>query len=551
MPPTGNISWPNFIAFNGRLTTTTFRTPDNGKVEEAAIQFTQWLREIRQNPLNYGFSNQPIDYAGAVTRLLDVFFLADDGLKRFSTGPPPPLQGGQAVALPIMVPYGNGQGDQMGIVDGPSALGYMFSVVNPPQGVIPTWQDYFLPLTVLYAWAVYLAYIQFRHAPSLVEPNIEAVPRMSCVMYLQRQNNVPPYHFFLGHTKARATNASDEFANDERDNRLCLEYRAQMVFNAAQLGNPPLPEASGKWAIRMRETLFEVLPGVIQPVLPAEDFRQQVFADMANNPNIQALLPQPPPEFPGPVDSLTDLQKLLMAVGVGLWVNAGTPMTWPPSNMASNNRLKHPFTQSAMQAAIDNLINAQIGGANAQQLAPLWISLIKLYIIPRIRVPDASPADPADPPPPTNPIFLPGKYAPDAPGMDLLVETIAAGLYTEYMGRLNVKLSKVVQLCRGHRTPGLILAQDIALEQKWISRFRRNVTEDYGRCAETYPASAISNLFWNGQNAYNVANEGPNIRGFALQTRVIGKGAAELGLLDQVFDTNRLDQISIRIQGIK
>ncbi|KAF7557604.1 hypothetical protein G7Z17_g525 [Cylindrodendrum hubeiense] len=403
-----------------------------------------------------------------------------------------------------------------------------------------TWQNYFLPLTVLYAWAVYLAYIQFVGAPLLVRPNIEAVPRMTCVMYLQRQDNSLPPYFFLGHTKARATNAPDEFATDERDNSLCLDYRAQMVFNAAQFGNPPLPEAARIWDERMRETLFEVLPGVTAPLLPVEDFRQEVFAGMANDPIIQnllqALIPIVPPGFPGPVDNLKDLQKLLVAVAQVSWANAGTPMAWPsPSNMASTLRLKRPLTQEGMETAINDLINAQIAGQNDQQLAPLWIRLIKLYIIPLIFVP------PSIPP---NPTFEAGKYAPHAPGMVVLVNALAVGLHTAYSVRLNIKLRRVVQLCRGHRTPGLNSAQEIALEQKWITKFRRNVTEDYGRCAETYPASAISELFWNGPDAYNTADEGPKIRGFALQTQVIGKGAAELRLLDQVFDTNQLDQMS-------
>lgn len=49
-------------------------------------------------------------------------------------------------------------------------------------------------------------------------------------------------------------------------------------------------------------------------------------------------------------------------------------------------------------------------------------------------------------------------------------------------------------------------------------------------------------LFWNGE--YNTAVEGPQIRGFALETQVIGRGAAELRLLDEAFDTDQLDAMS-------
>ncbi|TKW56003.1 hypothetical protein CTA1_11387 [Colletotrichum tanaceti] len=208
-----NISWPNFAAFNDQLTVATFRTPPNGDLALAASNFTDWLDQIRQNPANFGFA---LAYQAPVVDLLNTFFPAGGRPRRFSTGPPPQAQGGQAVAHPIMVPYGNAQ---MGIVDGPTALGYIFSVVSPPAGPQPTWQDYFLPLAALYSWAVYLAYICSLGAQV---PDIEAVPRMTCVTYLERQS-LPPY-FFLGQTKTRASTNPEEWARDELDNRLCLNY---------------------------------------------------------------------------------------------------------------------------------------------------------------------------------------------------------------------------------------------------------------------------------------------------------------------------------------
>ncbi|KAM0084889.1 hypothetical protein ACKRZS_002836 [Fusarium odoratissimum] len=524
MAQPANISWPNFVAFNGQLTVATFQTPAIGGVAQAAIEFADWLDQIRQNPGNFGFA---LTYQAPVVQLLDTFFPAGNRARRFNTGPPPPMQGGQAVALPVMVPYGNAQ---MGIVDGPTALGYMFSVVSPPAGLDPRWQNYFLPLTVLYSWAVYLAYINFLGAPPTVLPDIEAVPRMTCVMYLEQQKLAP--YFFLGQTKARAGRFTAEWAQDELDNRLCLNYRAQLVFNAAQFGNPPLPDASEEWQLRMRDTLFEILPGADGPLLNVEDFRQQVFSGWQNNQNIQALFPLPV-GFVGAINTLADLQRLLVALGITAWANAGTPMTWTPGNTASANRLRNGHTQQAMQNALDALVNARIAGQTPLQMTPLWIELLELYIKPVIRVPPNTLP---------NPTFPPGDYAPDAPGMAALVNGIATGLYAILTIPLNIKLQKAVQLCRGHSTPGLIAANEIAREQFWIARFRRNLTEDYGRCAETYPASAISQLFWNG--AYNTAVQGPEIRGFALETQVIGRGAAELRLLDQTFDTDQLDAMS-------
>ncbi|TKW56001.1 hypothetical protein CTA1_11385 [Colletotrichum tanaceti] len=268
-------------------------------------------------------------------------------------------------------------------------------------------------------------------------------------------------------------------------------------------------------------------------LLAVEDFGQRVFSDWANDQAIRALSPPPPPGFVGAMDTLADLQRLLLAVGVAAWANTATPMTWNPGKMASNKRLRTARTLQALQNALDALVNAQIANQTPPQMAPLWITLLGLYIVPVVRVPDNAPPSAT---------FPPGGFAQDAPGMTALVNGIATGLYAIFSVPLHTKLRKVVQLCRGHSTPGLVAANEIAREQHWIAKFRRDLTEDYGRCAETYPASAISRLFRDG--AYDTAVRGPQIRGFALETRVVGRVAAELRLLDQAFDTEQLDAMS-------
>jgi hypothetical protein len=214
----------------------------------------------------------------------------------------------------------------MGIVDGPSAMGYIFSVASPAHGLNPTWRNCFLPLSVLYSWAMYLAYIRFICGPPLPRRDVYWIPYMTYVMYVERSDR-PPL-FFLGHFKAMISKKSPEWAVDEKENPLCLDYRAQMIYNAAELGSPPLPEAEENRPARMREALFETLPGEKASLLPMEGFRKELFAGIAKNETIQRVLPARPIRFVGEKESLKDLQRLLVAVSVASWGAAGTPITW-------------------------------------------------------------------------------------------------------------------------------------------------------------------------------------------------------------------------------
>lgn len=282
-----NMSWPGFAACNGKLTVVdTFRTLNSGQIQRAQSNLRNWLDQIRLHPENFGFSSE---FQGPVIRLLDTFFPSTGRVRRFSTGRPPLLQSGPAVALPVMVPYGNGQDGQMSIVDGPSAMGYIFSVASPPHGLNSGWWNCFLPLNILYSWAMYLADIRFICGSPLPRRDVYWVPYMTCLMYVERSDR-PPLSF-LGHPKAMASKKSPGWAVDEKENRLCLDYRAQMIYNAAELGSPSLPLAAENWPARMREALIETLPGEKASLVPMEEFRKELFAGLAKNETIERVLP--------------------------------------------------------------------------------------------------------------------------------------------------------------------------------------------------------------------------------------------------------------------
>ncbi|KAM0425911.1 hypothetical protein ACHAPT_008849 [Fusarium lateritium] len=508
-----NIDWTGFSAFANTLSVASLSTPQAGpnleaRIATAAANFRTWLDNVRNNPQAHGFSNAPVNYAEAVVRLLDAFFPAGGRAVLFNTGPPPPALGGPPVIQPIMVPFGAVPNGQIGISDGASALGYLFSVVSYPQNLQPTWENYFLPLTVLYSWSVYLAFITY--GPNM-PVKIDAVPNMSCIMYLPRGNS-PPY-FFLGHTKAREANAP----NDKRDNANCLHYRASLIQRAAQTGGrPPIPKPTDQLKQQMKSVFFENLPGKVTFDANAEVFLKPVFQDFAN--------------APGGKTSLKDIQQVLMNEIKDEYAVSSTPMTWRPNNIASVTRLWNTLTAEKMASAVSELVEAYLEDEDREEL---WITLLKAYISPRITVPRIDGV---------NPSFDPEKPVPIPPVSQLTINALVDAFFADHKDVLEAKLSKIIQLCQGIPTEGLVGATEIAREQRWIDQFRKDVTDDYGRCAETLCAYGISNVFY--PQTFVTATDGPAVRGIALETRKLGQGAAELNLFGTGFDTDAMEEIS-------
>lgn len=133
-----------------------------------------------------------------------------------------------------------------------------------------------------------------------------------------------------------------------------------------------------------------------------------------------------------------------------------------------------------MQPAVSALVTAHMGNQNTQQA---WIAVLEAYIGPRILVPAV---------PNLNPLFVPGQLVPVPTVSQQAILALATAFYTQNQVALDIKLTKVAQLCQGIQTHGLVGATDVAREQKWINTFRKDITDDYGRCAETLPAYGVS-----------------------------------------------------------
>jgi len=121
-------------------------------------------------------------------------------------------------AVPVMVTFGAAQ---IGINDGPSALGFIFSIANPPATALPqlrTFENYALPLLALYSRCLYLAYIK---------NGVAYVPKMSCGMYASGLN---PFPLLLGSTYVTSSSNSQRQAFEEGLRQMMNRWRRQSVI---------------------------------------------------------------------------------------------------------------------------------------------------------------------------------------------------------------------------------------------------------------------------------------------------------------------------------
>ena len=90
----------------------------------------------------------------------------------------------EPVADPLLVQFGASDPlETLELVDGPSALAYLFSIATPVAQ--PTWQNYYLPMLVLLSKCLYLAFIGNEGDETT---RITGVPFMSCVTFVETEN---------------------------------------------------------------------------------------------------------------------------------------------------------------------------------------------------------------------------------------------------------------------------------------------------------------------------------------------------------------------------
>ncbi|PON20332.1 hypothetical protein TGAM01_v210774, partial [Trichoderma gamsii] len=173
---------------------------------------------------------------------------------------------------PVTVPWGPNNQD-LKIIDGPTALGYIFSVATPPNGA--TYDNYLVPLQAIYSRCLYLAYIRKIGVPRPVN-NATNVPVMSSCIYFRDAGN--QLWFLLGstYTLTYAANGSNK-ADHNAKRRLMNGWRREQILDPALQSYNPNHYLPSK-------------PYVLPPVLElavAEAIWLSLFnVDLGNNPAI-------------------------------------------------------------------------------------------------------------------------------------------------------------------------------------------------------------------------------------------------------------------------
>jgi hypothetical protein len=120
-------------------------------------------------------------------------------------------ESGRHVIEPITVQFGS-DNEPLELVDGGSALGYMFSIAQAPVGA--DWHTYWLQLLILFSKCLYLAFTAHSF-PHDIEGNISRVPVIANVIYLprkERPSELQHHAFMYGATipTASANSKDDE-----------------------------------------------------------------------------------------------------------------------------------------------------------------------------------------------------------------------------------------------------------------------------------------------------------------------------------------------------
>ncbi|KAK1244947.1 hypothetical protein MKX08_004576 [Trichoderma sp. CBMAI-0020] len=235
-----NIVWGNgfgVFAAPCRLDCNIFEAPAQDGLITMVKRFYTWLNTLRTEveaaSVGGGVATCgiPGDRVINVMHLLDTFF---------------PINGRVDISChlgndartrdpdPVTVPWGPNNQD-LKIIDGPAALGYIFSVAMPPDNA--TYENYLVPLQAIYSRCLYLAYILKIGDPRPVN-NVGDPPVMSSCIYFRDAGK--QLWFLLGstYTLSYAVDGADT-ADHNAKRRLMNGWRREHVLNPAlQSYNP-------------------------------------------------------------------------------------------------------------------------------------------------------------------------------------------------------------------------------------------------------------------------------------------------------------------------
>ncbi|PTB36135.1 hypothetical protein M441DRAFT_151457 [Trichoderma asperellum CBS 433.97] len=455
-----NIVWGNgFGVFEApcRLDCSIFQAPAQNGLTTMVGRFYTWLNTLRTEVEaasvggGTGTCGIPGDRVTYVMHLLDTFFPIN-GRVDISCHP------GDYANIrdpdPVTVPWGPNNRD-LKIIDGPAALGYIFSVATPPNGA--TYDNYLVPLQAIYSRCLYLAYIRKIGNPEPVN-NVGDPPAMSSCIYFRDADN--QLWFLLGSTYilTYAVDGSDT-ADHNAKRRLMNGWRREQILNPAlQSYNP--------------NRRLPPIPHVLPPVLELA-VAEAIWKSLFNTPlgidnaiTYNTNLPALDPWITVP-ENLADAQFQLVRTAV----NAAWRAVPNPQDLVPFPRTGHwdrgPF-KNALRAALLNVVRLRWElGINRNDIAiqAAYRQVFDIVFVPRMFQPTAN-----NKPNTLLPEFDPGQVLPNYMA---LKDTLFATLY----GPANT--SPVLRMLDNLYT--------------WVNNgndylaFAGPSVQRYGRCAETYP----------------------------------------------------------------
>ncbi|KIX94047.1 uncharacterized protein Z520_10073, partial [Fonsecaea multimorphosa CBS 102226] len=355
-------TWASFKGFGGKLDSTVlnFGVNSDGKVDAKAaiLALTQWLHGCRSSPTDYGI---PADKVHDVVKVLDKFFPEPDKDQlilplRLSTDTG--SLGSPRRMVPVEVKFGP-KNSTIPIADAPNALAYLFSVATPAVSS-PTFDSYYLPLTVCFSWFIYLAFlIPITSATT----TITNVPVEVGVIYMPSPSANPL--FCLGSKWSGADPADGHGAGLVESNELAFDRWLLEEYTKPALARNPSSHLP-RWPPRVRTKAARRLN---EYILGNPD------ADPTTTPFLVPLISNLP--LPTGNVGLTEFLQGLCAAIIIETKQAG--LLVPPDDLISDPRLA-PKLMDLLYAVFD----ASGDLSNPTTLLQSVSALLEFYLTPHI-----------------------------------------------------------------------------------------------------------------------------------------------------------------------
>ncbi|UKZ59550.1 uncharacterized protein TrAtP1_000851 [Trichoderma atroviride] len=356
---------------------------------------------------------------------------------------------------PVTVPWGPNNQD-LKIIDGPAALGYIFSVAMPPNGA--TYENYLVPLQAIYSRCLYLAYIRKIGTPRPVN-NVGDPPVMSSCIYFRDVGN--QLWFLLGstYTLSYAVDGADT-ADHNAKRRLMNGWRREQVLDPALQSYDPdrdLPPDP------------HVLPPVLELAVAEAIWRSLLNIPLGNNDAIldHTDLPPADPWVTVPEDRAETQFEIIEKAVNAAWKLANPQdldlVPFPRNELWDAG----PFS-AALHAALVNVVRRRWLLGNGRDNAAIrdeYRHVFDIMFVPRMFRPDPS----------NKPNIIQGEIDPGQ--LVPTYMTLKDNLFKELYGDVNT--SPVLRMLDNLYT--------------WVNdgndylAFAGPAVQRYGRCAETYP----------------------------------------------------------------